>query len=96
MERSYGDVPDRVATWVFVECLLQSDVRNVMVAVDLENCFNAIDRDALVDELRRHPQLRALCRYVVVAYPPGMVSTKTADEILPTAVRHWRRPRSEI
>eukprot|EP01044_Picomonas_judraskeda_P019389 COSAG03_NODE_4080_length_1695_cov_2.140977_1_plen_104_part_00 len=36
-----------------VECLLQCDPRNVMVAVDLENCFNAIDRDALVEELRR-------------------------------------------
>ena len=58
-----------------VECLLQSDPRNVMVAVDLENCFNAIDRDALVDELRRHSGLRALARYVVAAYPPGMVST---------------------
>ena len=58
-----------------VECLLQSDARNVMVAVDLENCFNAIDRDALVDELQRHPGLRALARYVVAAYPSGMVST---------------------
>ena len=62
-------VPGGMNMWcTVVECLLQGDVRNVMVAVDLENCFNAIDRDALVDELQRHPQLRALSRYVVAAY----------------------------
>ena len=34
-----------------VECLLQRDARNVVVAVDLANCFNDVDRDALlVDE----------------------------------------------
>ena len=54
-----------------VECLLQVDPRNVIVAVDLENMFNAIDRDALVEELLRHDDLRALARNVIATYPPG-------------------------
>lgn len=40
----------------------------------LENMFNAVDRDVLVDELRRHELLRPLARYVVAMYPPGMVN----------------------
>ena len=67
-----------------VECLLQCDPRNVMVAVDLENCFNAIERDALVEELRRHTHLRPLARYVINAYPVGMVSVARIGE-------EWRR-----
>lgn len=34
-----------------VECLLQCNVDNVVLAIDLENMFDAVDRDALVDEL---------------------------------------------
>ena len=29
-----------------VECLLQRDETNVVLAIDLENMFNAVDRDA--------------------------------------------------
>lgn len=62
----------------------QCDTSNVLVAVDLENMFNAVGRDALVDELRRHELLQPLARYVVALYPPGMISVaKVAGE--------WRR-----
>ena len=67
-----------------VECLLQQDARNVIVAVDLANCFNDIDRDALVEELRRYPELRPLARYVVAAYPRDMVSVTRINA-------DWRR-----
>ena len=46
--------------------------------------FNAVDRDALVDELRRHSHLASLARYVVNLYPPGMVSVARIEG-------DWRR-----
>ena len=42
---------------LMVECLLQQDADNVIVAIDLANMFNDVDRDALVDELLRHTRL---------------------------------------
>ena len=78
-------VPGGLNMWcTVVECLLQQDTRNVVVAVDLANCFNDIDRDALVEELRRYPELRPLARYVVAAYPRDMVSVTRINAA-------WRR-----
>ena len=45
-----------------VECLLQRDTSNVALAIDLANCFNDVDRDTLVDELRTHSNLTGLAR----------------------------------
>ena len=64
-----------------VECLLQRDTSNVALAIDLANCFNDVDRDTLVDELRTHSNLKGLARYVVATYPEGMMSwTRVGEE----------------
>ena len=51
-------VPGGLNMWAtVVETMLQRDDRAVMCAIDLENCFNAVDRDMLIDECLRHPTL---------------------------------------
>ena len=59
-----------------VECLLQRNPHFALVSIDIENCFNAMDRDALIDECLASddPVVRALARYVERTYPPGMVA----------------------
>jgi len=82
-------VPGGLNMWAtVVECLLQVDPRNVIVAVDLENMFNAIDRDELVEELLRHPNLAGLARNVIATYPPGLVSVAKIEG-------EWRRLSTE-
>ena len=44
---------------------MQRDADNVVVAIDLANMFNDVDRDALIDELLRHDELAPLARYVL-------------------------------
>ena len=69
-----------------VEAMLQRDHEAVMCAIDLENCFNAVDRDMLVDECLKHPTLQELARHVVATYPPGMVPFTRIDS-------EWRKLR---
>ena len=59
-----------------VECLLQRNPGFALVSIDIENCFNAIDRDRLIDEClaSTEPGIRVLARYVERTYPPGMVA----------------------
>ena len=46
-------VPSGMGMWTtVVECLLQADTSNVLLAVDLENMFNAVDRDDYVHHNR--------------------------------------------
>ena len=55
-----------------VECLLQRNPGFALVSIDIENCFNAIDRDRLIDEClaSTEPGIRVLARYVERTYPP--------------------------
>ena len=51
------------------------------MSIDIENCFNAIDRDRLIDEClaSAEPGIRVLARYVERTYPPGMVAFAEID-----------------
>lgn len=61
---------------------------NNSMCICMENMFNAVDRDALVDELHRHRDLAPLARYVVNLYPPGMASVARITG-------EWRRLNTE-
>ena len=45
---------------------------DIMVSIDLEKCFNALDRDALIEACLSCPLTAPLARYVATTYPGGM------------------------
>eukprot|EP01050_Picozoa_sp_SAG11_P014191 SAG11_NODE_1721_length_4374_cov_5.296374_1_plen_263_part_00 len=68
-------VPGGLSLWsTVVEAMQQLDTTLHFLSIDLTNCFNAMDRDALIRECLRHEPLRPLARYVASAYPRGMIA----------------------
>ena len=66
-------VPGGINIWTsVVEAHLQLHKSDVMVSIDLQNCFNEIDRDALITALLADARTAPLARYVAATYPPGM------------------------
>jgi hypothetical protein len=74
-------VPGGLSMWATTaEAMLQADPENVLLAIDLVNCFNACDRDELIRECLRHEQLRPLARYVAATYPAGTIAWAKVEE----------------
>jgi len=68
-------VPGGLSMWAsVVEALLQQDEDNVMLSIDLSNCFNALDRNELIAECFRHELTRPLAHYVAMTYPPSTIA----------------------
>ena len=55
-----------------------------MVSIDLEKCFNALDRDALMEACLSCPLTAPLAHYVATTYPGGM-------QVLLNVLGDWRR-----
>ena len=68
-----------------VEAMMQLDTDNVLLSIDLTNCFNACDRDMLIQECLQHEPLKPMARYVEATYPPGIIAWARVEDDWP-----WR------
>ena len=63
-----------------VEAMLQQDKENVIISIDLTNCFNAINRNKLIEECLRHEVTRPLAHYVASTYTSNTIAWNMVEE----------------
>ena len=79
------NMPGGMNSWsTNVEAHMQLFPEDIMVSIDLENCFNAPDCDALIEACLSCQLTAPLARYVATTYPGGM-------QVLLNVLGDWRR-----